>query len=146
MIKRFTKNEDEIVSIFNDGMLRVFTQLDMYTGTGNFEGWVRRVVLNSLSNYFRKYNVKVKIFELQEYDLSNNAHYNNDNGILDGLYYNDLLKMLKVLPKRSSKIFKMHVLDGYSHKEIAEELEISVGTSKWHVFKAKEKLMESIKY
>lgn len=143
MIKRFTKNEDDIISIFNDGMLRVFTQLDKYTGTGNFEGWVRKVVSNSLSNYFRKYNIKVKIFELQEFDLR--SDFNNNNGVLEGLYYEDLLKKLNYLPTRSSKIFRMHILDGYSHKEIAEELDISVGTSKWHVFKAREQLMESVK-
>ena len=82
---------------------------------------------------------------MQEFDSKYGNYHNNDsNGVLEGMYYNDLLNMLRVLPKRSSQIFKMHIIDGYSHKEIAEELEISVGTSKWHVFKAKERLMESI--
>ena len=138
MIKRYTKNEDDIVSIFNDGMLRVFSQIDTYTAKGNFEGWVRRIVSNSLSNYFRKYGSKVKIFEIQDYDNKFNSN------ILSNLYYEDLIKLLQVLPKRSSSIFKMYVLDGYSHKEIANELGISEGTSKWHLFKAKEKLVSTI--
>ncbi len=142
MIKRYANNDDDIISIFNDGMLKVFTQLDSYSGRGNFEGWVRRIVLNSLYNYFRKYNMKVKIFELHDYDTLNNR---SKTSVLNDLYYEDLVQYLDVLPQRSSKIFKMYAIDGYSHKEIANELDISEGTSKWHVFKAKEQLAKSIK-
>lgn len=142
MIKRYASNEDDIISIFNDGMLRTFTQLDTYTGRGNFEGWVRKIVLNSLYNYFRKHKLKVKIFELHDYDSPLNGSSNN---ILDDMYYEDLVSQLELLPKRSSEIFRLHVIDGYTHKEIAKELDISEGTSKWHVFKAKEQLASSIR-
>ncbi len=142
MIRRYAINEDDIISIFNDGMLKVFTQLDSFTGKGNFEGWVRKIVLNSLYNYFRKYNIKVKIFELHDYDKSLNG---SGTSVLDDMYYEDLLKYLNILPKRSSEIFRMYVLDGYTHKEIAVKLDISEGTSKWHVFKAKEQLAKTIK-
>jgi len=142
MIRRYTSNEDDVISVFNDGMLRVFTQIDSYTGKGNFEGWVRRIVLNSLYNYFRKYNIKVKIFELHDYDISLNGSKKN---VLDDMYYDDLLRHLNALPNRSSKIFRMYAIEGFSHKEIAKELDISESTSKWHVFKAKEQLAKSVK-
>ena len=138
MIKRYTFIEDDIVSIYNDGMLRVFTQLDTYSEKGNFEGWVRKIVLNSLSNYFRKNDQKIKMFEIKDYDHKTSSY------ILDNLYYNDLLKLMKILPERSSEIFRMYVLDGYTHKEISVKLGISEGTSKWHVFKAREKLAAKI--
>ncbi len=142
MIRRYASNEDDVISIFNDGMLRVFTQIDTYSGKGNFEGWVRRIVLNSLYNYFRKYNIKVKIFELHDYDISLNGSKKN---VLDDMYYDDLLRHLNALPNRSSKIFRMYAIEGFSHKEIAKELDISESTSKWHVFKAKEQLAKSVK-
>jgi len=142
MIKRYASNEDDIISIFNDGMLKVFMQINTYSGRGNFEGWVRKIVLNSLYNYFRKHNIKVKIFELHDYDKSLNGSNSN---VLDDMYYDDLMQCLNTLPNKSSRIFKMFAIEGFTHKEIAEELDISEGTSKWHVFKAKEQLAKSIK-
>ena len=134
MIKKYTTDESEIISVFNDGMLRVFTQLDSYEARGNFEGWVKIIVKNSLSNYFRKYNNKIPVSEILE-----NAHKSQSN-ILSRIYYEDLMKVIKVLPARSYEVFRLYVIEGYSHKEIAAKLGITVGTSKWHLFKAKEKL------
>ncbi|HEB62662.1 MAG TPA: sigma-70 family RNA polymerase sigma factor [Bacteroidetes bacterium] len=138
MIKKYTIDESEIISIFNDGMLRVFTQLDSYEGRGNFDGWVKIIVKNSLSNYFRKYNSKISVSEILE-----NTHRSRSN-ILSKIYYDDLMKVLKILPARSSEVFRLYAIEGYSHKEISEKLGITVGTSKWHLFKAKEKLSNII--
>ncbi len=138
MIKRYTRDEDEILSIYNDGMLRVFTKIKLYSFTGNFEAWVKKIVFNSLSNYFRKRNTEKNHQQLEH------IHPKSSANILSGMYYNDLVKLLDVIPQKSSRIFKMYTLEGFSHKEISEKLGISVGTSKWHVFKAKEELMNSI--
>ncbi len=138
VIRRYTRKEDEILSIYNDGMLRVFTKIKLYSFTGNFEAWVKKIVLNSLSSYFRKYNTKIQIQDLKNIDKGSNSN------ILSGMYYEDLVKLMEFIPKKSSEIFKMYTLDGFTHKEISQKLGISIGTSKWHVFKAKEELMKSI--
>jgi len=138
MIRKYTGDESEIISIFNDGMLRVFSQLETFQAKGNFDSWVKIIVKNSLSNYFRKYSNRVLVSEISE-----NTQMTKSN-ILSGMYYQDLLKVLKKLPARSSEVFRLYAIEGYSHKEISEKLGITVGTSKWHLFKAKEKLSDII--
>ncbi len=134
MIKKYTKDEEEIISIFNDGMLRVFSQLDSYEYKGDFDAWVRVVVKNSLFNYFRKYNSKIEYSEMYENKAKSKTN------VLDKIYYEEMMTFIKMLPSRSSEVFKLYAIEGYSHKEISSKLGISVGTSKWHLFKAKEKL------
>ncbi|MEZ4906373.1 MAG: sigma-70 family RNA polymerase sigma factor [Saprospiraceae bacterium] len=133
-LKSYTTNEDDLISIFNDGMLRVFTKINTFTGQGEFEGWVFKIIQNSLFNYHRKNGQELEFFELQEFDESQSP------GIFKKLFYDDLVDLLKDLPEQTLKVFRMFAIEGYSHKEIAEILGISVGTSKWHVFKAREKL------
>ena len=133
-LKSYTEDEDEIISVFNDGMLKVFTKINTYSGQGNFEGWVYKVVQNSLYNYHRNNEVGIEMIELKEYDNFQTP------GIFKKLFYDDLVDLLKDLPEQSLKVFRMFAIEGYSHREIAEILGISVGTSKWHVFKAREKL------
>jgi RNA polymerase sigma-70 factor (ECF subfamily) len=121
-------------------MLRVFTKINSYSATGEFDAWVFRIVKNSLYNHYRLSYQKPDLSELQE-------QINPENPVvLRKLYYEDLLRLLKLLPSQSSKVFRMYAIEGYSHKEIAARLGISVGTSKWHVFKAKEKLIGVIDF
>ena len=115
-------------------MLKVFTRIKTFEGRGDFEAWVFRIMKNSLFNNFRLNQPKLEILELTDQEASQNP------GVLKHMFYEDLLKTLKVLPEQSLRVFKLYVLEGYSHKEISDKLGISIGTSKWHVFKAKEKL------
>lgn len=134
MLRKYTNDESEIISIFNDGMLRVFTHLDSYEAKGNFEGWVKKIVKHSLANYFRKYKRKMIISDFPENMQSSKSN------ILSRIYYKDLIELIKILPARSLEVFELYAIEGYSHKEISDKLGISIGTSKWHLFKAKEKL------
>ena len=138
MCRRFTNDEDRLISIINDGMLRVFTNIKQYSGSGSFEGWVRKIVFRSLSNHFRKDEKYLKIIFLEEKDKSNNSD------ALAGLYYEDLMRVVDSLPEMMRKVFERYVIIGMTHKEIGLELEISEGTSKWHLSKAREKLREKI--
>lgn len=138
MCRRFTTDEDRLVSIINDGMLRVFLNIDQYKGSGSFEGWVRKIVFRSLSNHFRKDKKYLKIIYLEEKDKSSQAD------ALGDLYYEDLMKVVDSLPDMMKKVFERYVILGMTHKEIGVELNISEGTSKWHLSKAREKLRERI--
>ena len=138
VITRYTTDEDEIVSIFNDGMLRVFKNMKAFNFNGSFEGWVRRIIMNTMFNYFRKYNRSANVFEIKE------SHLYNKNKVLNDIFYDELLSLLDHLPEQSSKVFRLYAIEGYSHKEIAKKLGISTGTSKWHLFKAKERLQAFI--
>lgn len=138
MCRRFTSDEDRLISIINDGMLRVFTNINQYDGRGSFEGWVRRIVFRSLSNHFRKDEKYLKFIFLEEKDSS------TQQDALSELYYEDLMQVVDSLPDMMRKVFERYAILGLSHKEIGQELNISDGTSKWHLSKAREKLREKL--
>lgn len=131
MIRRFTRDEERVLEILNNGMLRVFQKIDSYAGTGSLEGWIRRIVYHSISDYFKKESRYLKFIVLEE------AEKNYNGSALDGLYYDDLLELLNDVPEKSRAVFSMYAIEGYSHKEIAEQLQISEGTSKWHLSNAR---------
>jgi len=118
----------------NDGFLKVFKKLDTYQNKGSFEGWIRRIVFNCLSDYFKKENKYLKFLILEERDRPQPSTNS------DSLYYEDLLILIDQLPFSSSRVFKLYAIEGYSHKEIAKQLNISDGTSKWHLSEARKKL------
>jgi len=138
MCRRFTNDEDRLMSIINDGMLRVFLNIKQYNGTGSFEGWIRKIIFRSLSNHFRKEKKYLKVIFLEEKDKATTAD------ALAGLYYEDLMKVVESLPEMMRKVFERYVILGLNHKEIGLELNISEGTSKWHLSKAREKLRGQI--
>lgn len=138
MCRRFTNDEDRLISIINDGMLKVFTNISQYKGSGSFEGWVRRIVFRSLSNHFRKDEKYLKVIFFEERDNISQSK------ALSDLYYEDLMKVVDSLPDMMRKVFESYTILGLSHKEIGGELNISEGTSKWHLSKAREKLREKL--
>jgi len=138
MCRRFTQDEDRLMSIINDGMLRVFVNIRQYDGRGNFEGWVRRIVFRSLSNHFRKDQKYLKVIFFEERDVSSRSE------ALSDLYFEELMKGIDELPEMMKKVFERYVLLDMPHKEIGLELGISEGTSKWHLSKARERLRDII--
>ena len=136
---RYTRDEDRMISIINDGFLKVFKGIHKYKATGSFEGWIRRIAFNALSDYFRKENKYLKntFFEVPESGQQGEA--------ITDLFFADLVELLDVLPETTSVVFKKYAIEGYTHKEIGAILGFSDGTSKWHVFEARKKLKELIK-
>lgn len=142
MCRKYTTDEDELISIINDGFLKVYTKIGQFEGTGSFEGWIKRLVFTSLSDYFRKKNRGVKFIELGDF-MGNQQEESN---ALSDLYFDDVVKNLSILPEGSKKIFIMYHMEGYSHADIAAKMNISEGTSKWHVHNARKILIENMKY
>jgi RNA polymerase sigma-70 factor (ECF subfamily) len=135
MCYRYTQDEDRIISIINDGFLKVFKNIDTYKGKGSFEGWVRRIVYHALSDYFRKENKYLKFLVLEEDENRSAEAYINQN-----LYYADLQAIVERLPNMAKQVFTLYAIGGYSHQEIGDRLSISEGTSKWHLNQARKKL------
>lgn len=138
LVRRHTQDEETQLSIINDGFLKVFKSIDKYEFKGSFEGWIRRVVFNCLSDYFRKENkyLKFMVFETEEVTISTNA--------VHSLYYQDIIEIVDLLPEKTKKVFCKYAIEGYKHKDISDELQISVGTSKWHLSEARKQLKEII--
>ncbi len=138
MCFRYTTDREKAMTIVNDGFLKVFTKLDSFNHQGSFEGWIRRIVFNALSDYFKKENRYLKFMILEDRDKPT-KEVNSDK-----LYYEDLLEMVKELPNATQKVFRLYAIEGFNHREIAEQLCISQGTSKWHLSEARKKLKELI--
>lgn len=134
MCERYTKDEDQLVNIVNNGFLKVFKGIGSYSGSGSFEGWIRRTVFHALSDYFRKENKYTKntFFEVPETAQQSEA--------LQDLYFLDLMDLVEDLPDATCQVFKMYAIDGYTHKEIGKRMNMSDGTSKWHLHEARKKL------
>lgn len=137
MIMRHTKDKREAQSILNNGFLKVFKKIDTFQDKGSFEGWIRKIIYHSISDYFRIHSKYVKFLVFEDYDTP------IDN-IDEQLHEEDILNMISSIPDASAEVFKLYCIDGYSHKEIADMKSISVGTSKWHLANARKKLQALI--
>jgi RNA polymerase sigma factor (sigma-70 family) len=124
--------------ILNNGFLKVFQKIDSFKHEGSFEGWVRRIVYNSMADYMRQhvtYSDKTLFVEKDE---------SVDSSVGSKLGYQDLMKLVQALPETSRTVFNMYAIEGYNHREIAEKLGMSEGTSKWHLFEARKMLRKKI--
>ena len=140
---RYKKNEEEAASVLNTGFLKILNNLNKYNAEAPFEAWIRRIMINTIIDDFRK-NRKVKELiehtDFSEYEA--NAELIDFN-IADQLFdAQQLESFIKKLPTVSRKVFNLFAIDGYSHKEIAELLGISEGTSKWHLSSGRKKIQE----
>ncbi|MCB0643745.1 MAG: RNA polymerase sigma factor [Phaeodactylibacter sp.] len=138
MCMRYTRDQDEAMMIVNNGFLRVFKKLHTFSFKGSLEGWVRRLVFHSISDYFKKHGKAVHFLVFEERDEP------MDNPALSNLYLEDILLMVDQLPPATAQVFRLYAIEGYTHVEIGEKLGISDGTSKWHLAAARKRLKELI--
>lgn len=138
MCMRYTQDRDKALEIVNAGFLRVFLKLHTFAFNGSLEGWIRRLVFHSLSDYYKKHNKPVHFLELEDRDAPITQE------ALSRLYFEDIMKLVDELPDASRKVFILYAIEGYTHPEIGERVGISVGTSKWHLSNARKKLKQLI--
>jgi RNA polymerase sigma factor (sigma-70 family) len=139
---RYSKNADDAVEVLNTAFLKVFQNIDKYTGDGDlFHGWVRRIMVNTALDRIR--------FEKNRYNNTVPLNINNDsknieNDALSQFAEEDLLKMIEELPPTSRMVFNLYVFENYTHKEIGKMLNITESTSQWHLLNARRILMSKI--
>ncbi len=137
---RYIKDIHFAEDVLIEGFLKIYNNMDQYSVQGSFEGWMRRIMVNTCLDHIRK-NQKLQFVEFENQhqvesiemdELSDDKNASKD--------LNNLLAMIDELPDGYKLIFSLYVLDDYSHKEIAERLGISVSTSKSQLLKAKAQL------
>ena len=138
MCLRRTNDREMAMTIVNNGFLRVFKKIDLYSFKGSLEGWIRRLVWHSLADHFRGQPKSVHFLVFEERDEIDNT------SPAQRLYFEDLVKMVQLLPNATQEVFRLYAIEGFSHKEIGQRLGISDGTSKWHLSAARKKLKELI--
>jgi len=124
---RYTRGEDEAKDVLQMGFIKVFEKLALYNSEGSLEGWIRKVVINTALDNIRKNkkaNDNIEIDRI-DYQLPNSE----TNGY-DELKVQDLLSVIQSMPVGFRTVFNLYAIEGYSHKEIAQQMNISVSTSK----------------
>lgn len=130
---RYTKNSEQAEDVLQDGFVKVFTKLTYYKGNGSLEGWIRRIMVNTALDQIRKnskFNVNVAVDDVH-HKLDFNGH------IVESLMEQDLLNLIREMPDGYRTVFNMFAIEGYSHKEIADQLNITENTSKSQYSRAK---------
>lgn len=127
----------------NEGFLKIVNNLPGYSADTPFEAWIRRIMINTLIDDFRKNRKVYELIENQDFTDHTNHEGLVDFNTADLQFDADQLEaMVRSLPPMSQKVFNLFAIDGYGHLEIGELLGISEGTSKWHLSFARQRLRE----
>lgn len=129
---RYVRHAMEAEDILVTAFTKIFERIDQFKGEGSFEGWMRRVMVNEALTYLRKSRAMYLETELEQADREPDYDQLGDH-----LEAEDLMKMIQELPAGYRLVFNMYAIDGYSHKEIAEQLGISENTSKSQLSRAR---------
>ncbi len=136
---RYAGEQNSAQDILQDGFVKVYTNICKFRSEGSFEGWVRRIFVNTSLEFIRK---KANLYVAQEPDANSMVNY-DENG-LQKLMKEDIMELIQSLSTGYRTIFNLYVVEGFSHKEIAEMLNISEGTSKSQLARARYILKERL--
>ena len=137
---QYADNYDDACDIMQEGFIKVYGKLDQFKGKGSFEGWIRRIMINTAFERYRS--------QLHLYPLTDNVMSKDDmlyEEVFEKLSANDLIMLVHELPPRYRMVFNLFAIEGYSHKEIAEMMGITTGTSKSNLSRARNILQQKVK-
>lgn len=143
---RYCKSSDEAKDVLHEAFLKVFTNLKNFNSSGSFEGWIRRIMVNTAIDQLRK-NKKDFLIVSTVYANEKGtgmAEELSDNDLAMNIGKEDILKAVQELTPAYRTVFNLYVVEEYTHKEIAELLDISEGTSKSNLSKAKFNLKKNL--
>jgi len=137
--RRYLKTYEDAEDVLIGGFYKVMSKIDMYKGKGSFEGWIRRIIVNESLMFLRKkhnFNLTVEI---------SNIEIPSQVSVEDSLAAEDIMKLLDKLPTGYRTIFNLYVIEGFKHREIAEQLNISINTSKSQLILAKKRMQALVR-
>jgi RNA polymerase sigma-70 factor, ECF subfamily len=136
---RYAGDADGAGTIFNNAMLRVFKNITTYSEEGKLGGWIKAIVINCCIDFCKKKNIfRHTIPHTGEEDVQLEPE------VFNMVSAKEVQQIIALLPGATATVFKLFIYDGFTHKQIAEQLGISEGTSKWHVSEAKKGLKKRI--
>ncbi|MCF8229051.1 MAG: RNA polymerase sigma factor [Bacteroidales bacterium] len=138
---RYAKNHMEAEDVLQEGFIKVFVHLKDYRNEGSLEGWIRRTIVNTAINFYRKSIKSSKDIDIDDVEISNA----DDETVLDQLSTRELLDAIRELPDGYRIVFNLNVLEGYTHKEIGQMLNLSENTSKSQLSRARQVLQKRLK-
>ena len=141
VVLRFARDKAEAEDMLQDGFIRVYRDMAQFRGEGALGGWIRRIMVNTALSHLRKQRDFIR-------DTADFSPFENrmrtEEDFAANLDAETLVKYLQKLPPGYRAVFNLYAIDGFSHEEIAEQLGISIGTSKSQLFKAREYLKKML--
>ncbi|MFH0896146.1 MAG: sigma-70 family RNA polymerase sigma factor [Bacteroidota bacterium] len=135
----YSENEDEAADILQEGFIKIFRKIDHFKFDGSLEGWVRKVMINSALENFRKKTKEKK--HLLSY--SNNQEEESYE-VLEDLEKQEVIELINDLPFKAQLVLKLYAVEGYNHREIAEMMNINEGTSKSQLNRARSLMKQAL--
>jgi len=140
VIKRYVKSEFDAEDVLIETFIKIYNNLSKYRSEGSFEGWIKKIAVRESLMFLRRNKVFQMLIEVDNVVVPQIITYQDE-----ALEYQDILDVLKLLPVGYRTVFNLYEIEGYKHKEIAEQLGISVNTSKSQLRLAKQRLRKLIK-
>ncbi len=146
---RYSHDADDAKDVLQEGFLKIFASIKVYTDTGSFEGWMKRIIVNTAIDYYRKKKRENFISTNSDYlfDMAEDGSMKEEEEEEGFLYQIDpkvVMAEIQELSPAYRMVFNMYVMEGYTHKQIAETLGINEGTSKSNLAKAKMNLKKKL--
>lgn len=140
MAMRYASCSSEAEDMLQEAFINIFKHIEQFKGHGSFEGWMKRILINAAIGYIRKYkkHINDNFDEIQEIQIKDISFNDND------FTKEELLKAINELPEGFRLVFNLYAIEGYKHREIADMLEIQVGTSKSQYSRARKILMNKL--
>ena len=136
---RYAKDTGDAEDILQEGFLRVFTKINQFEFKGSFEGWMRRIMVNTALEKFRKQD---RLYPVEEMKIYESTEFVEET--ISSITAGDLMRIIQELPPRYRMVFNLFAIEGYSHLEIGEMMNISEGTSKSNLSRARVILQKSV--
>lgn len=131
---QYSGNDEEARDILQEGFIKIFENLNHYKYEGNFEGWMRRIIVNTALEKFRS---RHNLYRVDDIDQIPELDAEPDSEDYSGLDAEDLMEIIRELPPKYRMVFNLFAIEGYSHKEIGQMVNISEGTSKSNLARAR---------
>ena len=141
---RYSNNAEDAKDLLQDGFVKVFSNLKKYNFDGSLEGWIRRIMVNTAIDYYRKNKDVYLVSDDDNYILENSKTV-SASSIYSQFGVNDIMEAIQSLSPAYKAVFNLSVIEGYPHKDIAKKLNISEGASKSNLAKAKQNLKAILK-
>jgi len=144
---RYLKSEEDAMEVINDAFLKVFSKIAQYKAAGSLESWIKRIVINASIDFVRRNkSYKSNFIRTGTFYQQDEAPEENENELTTFQFSKEeILEMVSGLPPASRIVFNLFAIDNYTHREIAKGLNISEGTSKWHLSNARKILKMKLK-
>ena len=138
---RYTKDRQEAEEVLQDGFLQMYRSIQQFKNTGTFEGWLRKIMINCALQKYRRKSDRFNTVSISE-ELN---YLPSGLSVLNQLQEKELIRLIQSLPPACRLVFNLYVFEGLKHREIAQFLEISEGTSKSNLFDARSILKKQLR-